>query len=194
LLELERRGGEVAELFREEGTVEAVADRLGLPVPTVRRLIRNHLPDARAYRRQPLRKHFGDEELLEMLRDARPAEGRPLTARRYQEYARGRAGRKGRPWPTAQVFAQRFGSWTNALARAGIRANPPSPAARLRRFSDVDCVRAIRDLHQKLGRLPSAQEYGEYARAEAPWIPGLSTVRLRLGSWSQALRRALDQD
>jgi len=134
-------------------------------------------------------KLYSDAELIDCLQGAHRALGGVLAKAVYDKFASERCFTDGRPWPTGQVPSQRFGSWREALHKAGLRSNPPSAAAGQRRFGQADCLDAVRSVAHKLGRAPTSNEYCDLARQSAGALPSLSTVHNRCGTWSEAIRR-----
>src|SRR5207237_6832228 len=130
----------------------------------------------RGRRPQP---RYSEADILACLREASERLGGVLTTAAYTEFARGRHLPDGREWPTHQTAFKRFGSWRAALAAAGLHANPSSPIAGHRIFEQAHCIDALREVRRALGRIPTAQQYDDYARKLGGAIPSLATVRNR---------------
>ena len=187
---------EVVAAYREIGDLDETAERVGMSVGRVRGVLARQNVDLRAYRRGRAGgwQQYGDDELLDCVRsaaaDPNNLSGRGiLTGQGYERVRRGRRLADGRPWPSAQSVAARFGSWRAALERLGLPSNPPSPVAGMRRYDEHDCIDAVRQVRGLLGRLPSSAEYEELAPALGG-LPSLATVQHRVGSWQRALRLA----
>jgi hypothetical protein len=135
-------------------------------------------------------KKYTDAELISCLRGASATLGGVLTTADYDSLARGSRFRDGRPRPTHQTHAHRFGSWRAALDAADLRANPPTPIAGKRLFESSHCIDAIRHVARQLGSTPTLREYEQFATRSGGGLPSSATIRNRLGSWSGALQAA----
>jgi hypothetical protein len=169
--------------------VDAVAEELGLPRPLVAATVRGLTP---AERRKPkaARKKYSRDELISFLQIASKALGGVLSAQAYTDYARSRRTSDGRPWPTHQTHALRFGSWRAAVIAAGLTANPPSPIAGQTIFEEGHCIDALRAAARALGHVPTAEDYEAFAKASNGALPSGATVRQRLGTWYESLALA----
>jgi hypothetical protein len=176
--------------FRELRDVNAVAQELQLPRNLVAEIVQGSFTPAERRRPKHARKKYSDEELIRFLQVASTELGGVLTAQGYTDFARTRRTRDGRPWPTHQTHALRFGSWRAAVNAAGLAANPSSPIAGQMIFEDGHCIDALRAAARAVGRAPTADEYDEFAKASNGALPSQATVRHRLGRWYQALDRA----
>lgn len=130
---------------------------------------------------------YSDEEIIECLRTASVELGGVLTTAEYTNYARTRRFPDGRPWPLHQTPFLRFGSWRDALQRAGLEANPASAIAGQRLFTREHCIDAILEVERQLDHPPTAAEYERAAVASNGILPSLATVRHRCGGWQEAL-------
>jgi hypothetical protein len=128
--------------------------------------------------------------VLNCLREANAALGGVLTTAAYDAYARGRTLADGRPFPTHQTEHLRFGSWREALERAGLPANASSPIAGRLLFTDGHCIDAILEVERAQGHLPTVAEYERYAAEMSGVLPSSATIRNRFGTWSRALEAA----
>ena len=173
-----------------------VAEQLGVSQVTVRDVLKaaelvNPRPASSRRRKYgATQKRYSDEELLDCLKKASRALGGVLTTAAYAEFIQGRSLSGGRLWPSHQALQLRFGSWREALERAGLRANASSPIAGQRIFEAAHCVDAIRLVAREVRRAPTAAEYDDAARASGGALPSLATVRNRCGGWLDALRAA----
>jgi hypothetical protein len=180
----------IKDRFRDLRDVDAVAKELRLPKTLVVEVVNGAFTAAERRKPKQAKKKYSDDELIEFLRAASMALGGVLSAQGYTDYARGQTTQDGRPWPTHQTHALRFGSWRDAVKAAGLAANPSSPIAGQTIFEDGHCIDALRAAARALGRPPTADEYEEFARASNGAFPSQAAVRQRLGRWYQALERA----
>ena len=105
-------------------------------------------------------RRYPDEELLQILRDKRDELGRaPLASEVSQRV----------------TIRNRFGSWRDALIRAGI--DPTKPPKTI--YSDEVLLEILREEFKKRGRPP---KYYEVKQA--------TTMQFRFGSWNKALEAA----
>jgi hypothetical protein len=180
----------IKDRFRDLRDVDAVVQELQLPRTLVVEIVDGAFTPAERRKPKQAKKKYSDEELLEFLQVASTALGGVLSAQGYTDYARAKRTQDGRPWPTHQTHALRFGSWREAVKAAGLAANPSSPIAGKTIFEDGHCIDALRAAARARGRPPTADEYEEFARASNGALPSQATVRHRLGRWYQALERA----
>lgn len=181
------------QLYRRTGDIDAVARELGVRRDAAREAIHQALPQHSVFRPAHASKpRFTDEELLDLLREVSANVGGVISVSDYNTYAADRTTPDGRPWPTHQTAQKRFGSWRDALVRAGLAANPSSPIRGQRIFEAVHCIDAIRQLARDIGEVPTAREYEEFAAKSGGSVPSLSIVRLRCGSWHLACKAALE--
>ena len=180
----------VKDRFRQLRDVDAVAQDLELPRTLVAEMIEGAFAPAERRKPKNARKKYSDEELIEFLQTASSTLGGVLSAQGYTAFSRRRKTQDGRPWPTHQTHALRFGSWRAALEAARLAANPSSPIAGQTIFDEGHCIDAVRAAARALGRPPTADDYEEFARVSNGALPSQATVRHRLGRWYQALERA----
>lgn len=180
----------IKERFRALRDVDLVAQELELPRSLVATVVTDSFTPAQRRKRKATPKKYTDEELIGFLQIASQTLGGVLTAYGYTEYSREQATADGRPWPTHQTHALRFGSWRDALKAAGLAANRSSGIAGQRIFGDGHCIDALRAAARALERPPTAAEYEEFARTSNGAFPSQATVRHRLGKWYEALERA----
>jgi hypothetical protein len=117
------RAEEVVESFYRLKDVRLVALELEIARGTVRSVLGERLSQGeyRTIARKPAKKTYSDEELLGFLREASAGRENALSAVSYDAFGRDRRTADGRPWPTQQTHCGRFGSWRNALLKAGVR-------------------------------------------------------------------------
>lgn len=104
--------------------------------------------------------------------------------------------------PAAATVVNRFGTWSTAMAAAGLAPNRGTGPGHARRFAREDAVAALRACADERGRLPSYQEYERWQAANRPQrgkgghgaYPSGATVRYLLGgSWGRALEELVSQ-
>jgi hypothetical protein len=116
---------------------------------------------------------YTDDELLTALQTLADEQGGSPTAREANAHP---------DCPSAPTFAQRFGSWNEALRAAGLTPRP-------REYSDDELLTMLQSLATEHGRSPTAEEVTAH-----PDYPTVSTFKRRFGSWNTALHEAgLDQ-
>jgi hypothetical protein len=76
------------------------------------------------------------------------------------------------------------------LIAAGLKPLGALSSQSRRKFSDDDCVAALRAAAEKLGEPPTVAAYGEFVRESEGRYPSEMTLRLRFGTWYEALVRA----
>lgn len=180
---------EILRRFRETFDAEQVSEELAVPVSIVRDVTAGIARSLHMQHRKPYPRRWSDDELIGFLQEASQAVGGVLTCGDYNDYARSRSTRK-KPWPTHQTIFKRFGSWREALSRAGLRSNPASAITGKYLFEDSHCVDALRDAARELETAPTVQQYEEFARSSNGGVPSSATIRNRFGSWIDALRAA----
>lgn len=192
---------EIRDLYRKHGTVEKVADELGVSRHDVSPVI-DEMPLRQVYRhRGSAPTMYTDDELMQALRDAAKICGEPLTLPAYHKAA------PAHKWPAAFTITQRLGSWAKACKKAGVKAHA-STGPRKGTITLDDCLKALRICRADLidmgeiteGGEPSYERYVKWARqAEQPSGP---TVRAKVadhlrdqrrstkGAWRKALEMA----
>ena len=189
----EARANEIRAAYDDLGDYGATAVKLGLSRATVEDILEEDEPiRSRAPAPRPGKKRYSNEDLLSCLRETSEAIGGVLGVADYNNYAKGRTFRDGRPWPTNQTFQLRYGSWRDALLAAGLAANPSTPIAGQRIFSEAHCIDALRHARRELGKVPTSHAYDRLARESQGALPSLATVRNRLGGWSDSLKASRD--
>jgi hypothetical protein len=169
---LDECGEEIKAAFKLSHDVEAVARRFGLPISVALEFIKAQFPHTweRRVPRAPQPK-YPTEELIQLIQTAADAVGGELREASYCRYAAGRSTADGRSWPSSATIIARFGSWSRALVAAGMEPLGRLRAHHRRKFSDDDCVAAIKAAAEKLGELPTMAAYGHFARASEGAIP-----------------------
>jgi hypothetical protein len=126
--------------------------------------------DALAAFQAGIRKRYGDDEMLEQLRDCARRLGRSPTMREFA------ADRESTIHP--QTVIARFGSWNRAKRLAGLAP---------RRFATrEELLEQLRSLGEELGRVPTARDLDENRGR----MPSKSLYWHTFGSLSTALREA----
>jgi hypothetical protein len=89
----------------------------------------------------------------------------------------------GKGSPTYPLFMQRFGTWEDLLAKAGVEREVHGRSSAVSR---ADAERAVLKATGILGHIPTYAEYEQLQRAHAD-MPSGATVRNRMGRWSDVL-------
>lgn len=131
-------------------------------------------------------RRWTDADICEALREASIYEF-PLSAAAYSELLR--VGQV--TGPSVPLIGQRFGSWTNACAAAGVVAGTPWNREYESKWSDEDLLQLARRYMLDPDAPSSAHRFDEWKRANAPDGPSAQTLRNRFGSWTEVKRRAL---
>lgn len=179
----------VEKLYREHGTIDAVAEALEVPRSDVSAII-NEMPLRQLYRRRGSPTPVYDRDTLSMaLKEAAEVCGEPLTLPAYHKVAPDYG------WPAALTVTKEFGTWQAACEYAGVKANPAT-GPRKGSYTAQDCLVALRvcrtDLIQK-GEIPEdgAPSYERYCKwARANQQPSGPTVRNKVGAWREAIKLA----
>jgi DNA invertase Pin-like site-specific DNA recombinase len=166
----------------DEASVEITAQRRAgagefAPVPVAVRFDR--CEQARLSDR-PHRKHtpWADAEIVGALQAWAARHGRSPA---WSEW------RKADPYhPGSLTVARRYGSWSAALRRAGLKAPEPAVSWRHLPWSDEEIVTALRLWSAEHGQLPA---WPDWLRA-ATGHPSTQTVRAHFGSWQAGLAAA----
>lgn len=179
-------------LYKEHGTVEAVADALGVPRHEVSPVI-DEMPLRQVYRRKGSAPQIYDrKQLTAVLKKAAKICGEPLTLPAYHKVAPEEG------WPAALTITQVFGTWEEACKEAGVKVNP-STGPRAGSYTVEDCLVALRVCKADLiasGEItedgaPSYERYMKWANANQQ--PSGSTVRVKVGPWRTALSMAYSE-
>lgn len=180
-------------LYREHGTVEAVASALDKPRSEIS-LIIDQMPLRQIYRRKGIPpRAYTKAELKGVLKEAAQICGEPLTLPAYHK----EAPKNG--WPAALTITQAFGTWEVACHEAGVAVNA-STGPRRGSISVEDCLIALRTCRADLidtGEIPpaGAPSYERYVKwAKANHKPSGPTVRVKIGPWRTALRMAYGEE
>jgi hypothetical protein len=186
---LETQHGDIERLFLELRSDEEVAEKLGVPVKPVRRLVDTYIPDPGVLRRRPrsYANIYSDSELIACIQECARSLPSPMSANQYGDWARDRFLLDGRPWPGHQVVMLRFRWWRAALAKANLPSNPhagPEPV-----FSLDDASAAVIECWKSLGHAPTVREYDKWPSGDAN-LPSSSIVRRLGGSWDDQLLAA----
>jgi len=184
-----RRSKEICVAFSRSRDVADVAQRLGIPRAIVQEVVEAH------FTASPRRRHpkattpkYPTEVLIACLQEASAAVDGPLTASAYRHYADARQREDGRSWPATPTYVNRFGSWGGAMAQAGLPVVSRGRSGR--RFSEEDCIRALREVARALEEVPTIAAYTKAARASHGRLPSAITITNRLGNWTKALTKA----
>lgn len=131
-------------------------------------------PGRRGHRR------YTDADLIAALRTV--ASDGLLSGSTYQRSASSRG------LPTRVTIVNRFGTWTRALAAAGLNPTPMEGPPGQRQYPDADILGAVR-----AAAADGATTFDGYMlwAQQREGRPSGSTVRLRFGTWSAAQRAAM---
>lgn len=121
-----------------------------------------------------------DTEILDALRAA-STDG-TLSKTWYELWRASHAG------PTVRTVVQRFGSWAAGVEAAGLSTRGRQRGPYANRLSREGALLAVQECAAEIGHPPTCVEYRAWARRVG--APSLGTVRMRVGSWAEALRRA----
>jgi hypothetical protein len=186
-----QRGEEICAAFSLSKDIDAVSLQLNVPRVFVREIVQRHFPPPERRRRpRATSLRYPTDELLAFLQEASTTVQGALSASVYGKYAKERRTSDGRLWPTYQTYVRRFGSWRGALLEAGLPAMPRGRSGGKRKFSDQDCLQALRDAAKTLGKVPTAAEYSALARSSGGALPSQITLQKRCGTWYHALAKA----
>jgi len=117
-----QRGEEICAAFSLSQDIDAVSLQLNVPRVVVKEIVKQHFPLGSRFRPKKSRPSmYPTGELISFLQEAGAAASGKLTTGAYGKYAKGRRTDDGRPWPSFQTHAKRFGSWRDALLEAGLR-------------------------------------------------------------------------
>lgn len=126
--------------------------------------------------RQPLSPKWSDEEILDAIRSHHLSTGE---APRRVDWKR-----SSDQHPSASTVELRFGSWSKAIAKAGL--TPPRRGPRGPRWTRARILDAIRRHYELFQRAPSHRDWV----ASAPEHPSSATVINRFRSFQEAVRAA----
>lgn len=178
------RQEEILELYKEFGTVEAVADHIGLSRQAVAPVL-SGMERRQMYRRRGESPTYDIEYIKKSLQNAAKVAGEPLTIPGYRKIAP----KMGLPADLTVIKA--FGSWQAACDEAGVKVNP-AEGPRRGSITPEQCIESIKECATELGRIPSYDKYSKWARANKK--PSGPTVRVKIGPWSEALLLAFGED
>lgn len=110
---------------------------------------------------------YSDDDLIRIIQDKAKELGRVPRRRDVKQF---------------DVIAKRFGSWNNALIKAGF-----TPSWKTKEYSREDYIKMIRTKAKELGRTPYAREWDEDKR-----FPGIDKTRKDFGNitWNEILEIA----
>jgi tetratricopeptide (TPR) repeat protein len=200
--EISERGDEIRNVFFQTRDVVETAQQVALGEALVQRAIGELVPDFEVLTRVPRNqsKKYSLDDLIDALRETAGAVPGILTASGYDAFAAAHPMLPdGRPWPGKQAVMLRFGSWRDALLRAGLPANPHGGPKK--EFNEADAIAAVVECWRQTGIPPTADGYDRWQRGREG-RPSMATVRKLAGSWNPLLVRAwqlvhgvmLDQD
>ncbi len=171
---------QIWDLYRKHGTVERVAAEIGIPRPFVGSVI-DQMPLRQIYRRTGQSTTYDQDFLKKCLREAAKVCGEPLTIPAYRQEA------PKQEWPADLTITKAFGNWENACKAAGVKSNA-SQGPRRGAYTEEDCLIALRICKAEMGEIPSYEKYCDWAKINRR--PSGATVRVKVGPWREALRKA----
>lgn len=101
--------------------------------------------------------------------------------------------------PTSRVYAQRFGSWVDALVMAGViksRSDIPRIPPPMTNVSPERCIESLREARRFLGTIPRERQYAKYKPLRdhlvgLELVSSQTTIKKYLGGrWPEALEKA----
>lgn len=190
-LAVDEHGDAIRDVFLKTRNVDATAAEVGVPKSAVLVYLGDHVPDYRVLARAPRRvgKNYKSADLIASLKEAASTSTGNLSReayRRFVEESPTLADGRRRPGP--QGMDLRFGSWNQALAAAGLPANPP--AGPPKKFDDpIAVLHSLVACWRDIGNPPTVKEYDQWQRGRDGHPSPAIALRL-LGSWNAALVRA----
>lgn len=173
---------------------KAVARETGLPLPKVKSYLKDiGLAKAviPATERRGRGEKYPDDEVMAGLREAYESgitAGKPLSAAAYDQWRRD----NGKDVVSSIRIIQRYGSWRDAVEKAGVPANQPNRGS-YHATSQEKCLNALVSYVKEEfgdGNRPTAQRYDLWSRDHDD-APSLGTVRKAFGGkWKHALDEA----
>lgn len=120
-----------------------------------------------------------DEAILSALRAAASDDGL-LSVTTYRRFSAGR-----RNMPSAPTVVNRFGTWNEAVSRAGLVTQKTCRISPYERMTDDEMLDAVARCADHLEGVPSSREYDAWQGAN--WAPSLGLLRIRFGGWADVL-------
>lgn len=115
------------------------------------------------------RKIYTDNELLEYLRRFHKEIGRIPIVADFDNDPK---------YPSRGTYANRFGSWNNAIDTAGLWNN------RIKiKIADDELLKSLRQFYEDTGKVPAKRDF-----INNPKYPGHAIYQRRFGSWQKALK------
>ncbi|MDP9250361.1 MAG: hypothetical protein M3O78_03215 [Chloroflexota bacterium] len=152
----------------------------------------------------PLRYRYHDDDISSALLTAARRLGRSPRPKEYEEERqriRGEALRQGemRALPSMDVIRKRYGSWNEALGKAGLapveHPSQPHLGKRHPTYTEEEKLEWIRRAFVQLGEPFTAASYKRWRNQKVEQtdadIPCLATIERTLGGWRSARERAL---
>jgi hypothetical protein len=132
---------------------------------------------ARKNTKQPENKKYTSVEIINALRVAGSKINGPVTILAYEML---------NCYPSASTIRNHFGSWSEALKKAGIYENYRVYTPKRHKFSDEFLLQHLQNIFDQLGK----SDLRAVAYAEVCSSPAFSTYAKRFGSWNRALELA----
>lgn len=163
-----------------------IAEEFDVPVTWVKRLVRDHsLAHHRPTRRPKMERQFTDEYLLSLIRRTAAERGEPVSTPKVEAWAKDR----GLRCPSKAVWFSRFGSWSDACARAGVAAAQTRRTYE-RRWEDDDLLAIVADYVRDCDEAGVRPTFAGYDEWRGPDRPSAALIRVRLGGWVDLVERA----
>jgi transcriptional regulator with XRE-family HTH domain len=183
---------ELLALWRSGTPLVVAAKELGLDPPACATAIARVATDAdRASRRANMAqvrvspRTYSDHDIHDAMIYVAVRFGETPSLKQYAAVARERG------FPSRTTVLNRMGSWSNAIASAGLTPGPTARSA-TRRWTQEACWDAVHTILEEAGEIPSVRTYDRLASGRDD-LPSSVTIRKRLGPWSAVIRRlALD--
>lgn len=169
-------------------TVSDVSEVTRIATDDISKFWPKELAYLRLWRRQSNERRWSDDQILTALKQASVYEF-PLTTSAYKELLDiGQIS-----GPSVPRITQRFGTWSEACAQAGVVAADPWNREYESRWSDDDILRIVKSYLMDQTAPNSFHKFDEWKRQNAPDGPSAQTMRNRLGTWADIKKRALKQ-
>ena len=96
--------------------------------------------------------------------------------------------------PSPARFTQVFGRWNTAVRAAGLTPNNGTEPGHSQEFSQQECVNAVRICADALGKVPTYEQYEEWARFSDGRYPSGPTLRNRIARrWLEIIDIAFNE-
>jgi transposase len=191
---VENHGEEINASFTKSRSVAAtVAAHPEFPVAWIRRILRPRSGES-IHGRPPSVKVWSDDEIFAAL--AAAAVDGVVTTTLYTRWRRDGGLIEGRTPPTSTLITWRFGSWRNAVERAGLQIGRTSRTEYTRQWTRDDAINAVASFiadARTRGLRPTYALYDAWA-SENPGNPSGAYLRhLTNNSWTEIVMEAFSR-